>query len=1280
MRRAVALLSLTVGLIQAGCSGGPGAERARPTPQPARVPTVSGPLAADLKDGEARAVRLSNGAEIWLQNRAGKTFFLAEGALTEEAYTRLSAFYAPLGEKRRAELLKQELGEIVGDIEKLGAVSRDARPEVGYFTFLLPYENADLFAALKGMALRNPVVMSPVVYDRDSLAKVRDLTPAREGLEAVKGGPRAGSEAFSGLAKMGAPEFVRIAEAAIGSGAKVDGSSVRIGITDTGITYNHPTFTGADGQSRIVYMRDFTREGRVYFSLDPTAKLQVTKPEGAAVGELSVAAKLILTPRNPSLPAGDDLKEVSGLRIKVSPELEAQLVAGADARLGALLEDSLNAEDEAVDLNANGKKNDLLPIILVLGDTPANDTLYFDAVGAGDFTIAPPLKDWNTSGLMQPLFAEKIGFDVRNDELPSMVEGKIAVRSASIVGYDPGNHGSHVAGIAAGRKTIANDADDTLARGVAPNSKILMNRVCANNGGCAALDALIDVVLEGKADVVNMSLGGLNPFNDGYGVQETIINRLTAVKSALFSISAGNEGPSRQTVGSPSVARLSMSVGAAASTAMIQRQYQWPASGERIVNPEDDREMMLFFSSRGPTAAGGFKPNLAAPGTELSSVQLNAAKGARAGLDVYWGTSMAAPAATGAYALLLDGVRKYNLAHPDQKLAEDALTLRQVLIDSARAFDVRRFDPSTGEKLQGQYTWLDEGKGMLNLPAAWAKLVALRDQAEVPAAVQLEGQPVKLDYEVVVSQKNPTGASYDGTRPGDADNAIFGTGIYLDYYADDTLRGVSIRRKLPEGLAASAAAGELTRQLVTSQDEFVFKTIYYGSDVEWLKVGTLESLPCWESDTEHLTLLGMGAQIASNADGTAVLSPNKEGTLNVCVNREAISKQLAPGDHGALIEAYRTAGGKVESIPSFTVPVSVTVPHHILKNQLSYDIKSVAKSFSVSRNYVRVPKGTTVVRVRLEVPSLKESGGVCAGVELMARIGGNTMSPLKSRAEARIANCDARGKELPESRRRLDVTVPNPVPGIWDLHVFGSYQYAASPYSMKVDYVVSTLSKELVEGGLEVLSGELGVAIRESSVPVTVSAAKSKFVLSGLKGEVKSKVAQGESVIVAGPLGKVRAYPEGTQRVTITTGGSTGNDIDLVVLSCASTATEDDLTSCKPLVASGGATDVESASFVPKTKYKYVVRVDGYEVKNNGDFVSGELLELPEELGALEVKEQGSGAFAVQFSLSGNAEGILKNPLFLSRQYLATPVLTLRSDEGLPLGIVNFKVQAPEVP
>ena len=57
----------------------------------------------------------------------------------------------------------------------------------------------------------------------------------------------------------------------------------------------------------------------------------------------------------------------------------------------------------------------------------------------------------------------------------------------------------------------------------------------ANNGGCNATEAFIDLSLNAGAEVINMSLGGLSPFNDGYGVQETMINRLTSLKNVLFA-------------------------------------------------------------------------------------------------------------------------------------------------------------------------------------------------------------------------------------------------------------------------------------------------------------------------------------------------------------------------------------------------------------------------------------------------------------------------------------------------------------------------------------------------------------------------------------------------------------------------------------------------------------------------------------------------------------------------------------------------------------------------
>ena len=293
----------------------------------------------------------------------------------------------------------------------------------------------------------------------------------------------------------------------------------------------------------------------------------------------------------------------------------------------------------------------------------------------------------------------------------------------------------------------------------------MVNRVCANNGGCDATEAIIDLAMNG-AEVVNMSLGGLTAMNDGYGVQETVINRLTSLKNTLFVISAGNSGPGHQTVGSPSTARFSLSVAATGSRKLLERQHQWPAHGKPRSAIGDDHDFLMFFSSRGPTAAGGFKPNISAPGTELSAIQLNASDGARSGLDTYWGTSMAAPTATGAVALLLDAGKRFNALHPDQVLPLDAMTLHKVISESAVPFDATTYETKTKVKTLGQYTWIDQGNGMINLPNAWAALKAARD-TKIPSPVYYEDNgkkvDVDLDYQVRVLRNSPDGQDYSGT-------------------------------------------------------------------------------------------------------------------------------------------------------------------------------------------------------------------------------------------------------------------------------------------------------------------------------------------------------------------------------------------------------------------------------------------------------------------------------------------------------------------------------------
>lgn len=1256
MNKFSALLLTTALALTSACS------RSSDVRQPAypAVPEVTGP-AIDPQNPPT-SVKLSNGAEIELQKFGGRVYFTVEGTFAEASFTRIMAAHATQPESERHAAIKAEMDGAIRTLRGLKVLSLSASEAVGYFTFMLPYRQ-DLMAPLKTVRLDHSFLFNPVAVDRESLKQIRAFTPASEGLALNSSSARGDLSAFSGLKRIGVTEFVRQAQTDIGGEAAVNGDQVRLGISDTGITYNHPTFASADGKSnRVRYMKDFTREGRVYFNAAAAFRATAVVDNDAAV---AVNADVILTPRLPNLPAGDQFTAVKDLKLLVSAELKKQLLDPASqARLGVLLEDSLQSDDEEIDLNANGKINDRFWMIQIPGATPEQDVVYFDASGTGDFRRATGLSDWNTSGKSMAVFAEKIGFAVSADKLPKADgAGEIDLRGVSIVGFDPGNHGTHVAGIAAGLKTIANDDPNTLARGVAPAASVLMNRVCANNGGCNATQAIIDLATVGKADVINMSLGGLGLFNDGFGVQETVVNRLTVRNNVLFVISAGNSGPGKQTVGSPSTARLSLSVGAAASVGMIQRQYQWPAAGA-LRAPEDDSDFMLFFSSRGPTAAGGFKPNLAAPGTELSSVRLNTAPGTRGGMDVYWGTSMAAPTATGAYALLLDAIRKYNTAHPDQTLATNALTLRRVLIESARPF--------------GQYTWIDQGTGMLDLPSAWKKLFVLRDEEPAPA-VQLASStpaaPVELEYSVLIPTKNPNGLAYDGSRPASqGGDPTFGTGLYIDAFASDTLRPVYIQRKLPESLAASEFAGDLTRQLLTTGDEFVLKTSISGSATSWLSVGGLDQLNCAGSETANLLVLGRGVDVAVNADGTGTINPFGASVLNVCLDRAKIAA-LPPGDHGALISAYRTAGGKVSSVASFQVPVYLQVPHQTLSGSNGYRVEGEVKSFDVSRNYVRIPAGTSLVQITLEVAPVKRDargnvaeGESCAGVELMGLQGSNTSPLFPSRLEARVANCDAKGRPVEgDSGRVIRFSQANPSAGTWDLHVFGQYRFARSKYVMRVDYVTASASVKEITGTPAALSGTIDWNVQEASFAVAPSAQKSRFELDSLYAETKAQVSKDATVIVVGPLGSLRQYPANTQAVTITTGGSPGNDIDLTVLECDATAKNLDDPSCTRAGASGGATDEESVRFVPAEGKAYAVRVDGYDVKDSGAFLSTERITLRDEAGAVTVTGTAPN-FRVGYAFSAVATSpLLNHERFKSGDYAVAGSLTLRTAEGVTL-------------
>ncbi len=196
--------------------------------------------------------------------------------------------------------------------------------------------------------------------------------------------------------------------------------------------------------------------------------------------------------------------------------------------------------------------------------------------------------------------------------------------------YDDQGHGTHVAGIAAGE----GEADATY-KGVAPEAGLVGIKVLDSEGSGSMSDiaAGVDWAVQNKdkygIEVINLSLGS-SASSDGTDTTSEAVNN--AVDEGLVAmVAAGNSGPETYTVGSPGAAEKAITVGAAADP------------GEGGFNLAD-------FSSRGYTADERIKPDIVAPGYNITAAEANTGNG----YVEYSGTSMATPFTAGTALLLLD--------------------------------------------------------------------------------------------------------------------------------------------------------------------------------------------------------------------------------------------------------------------------------------------------------------------------------------------------------------------------------------------------------------------------------------------------------------------------------------------------------------------------------------------------------------------------------------------------------------------------------------------------
>ncbi|MFL6139558.1 MAG: S8 family serine peptidase, partial [Frankiaceae bacterium] len=337
--------------------------------------------------------------------------------------------------------------------------------------------------------------------------------------------------------------------------------------------------------------------------------------------------------------------------------------------------------------NRDGNPAGSSGLFAVLWSTASN-SVWVDTDQDGSFADQAAMTDYavhhdmGTFGTDRPATAER-------DSVPFVVQtdGKDKYVNIGIVS---GGHGTHVAGIAAGKDFFGGTFD-----GAAPEAQIVSIRVCLFISGCtshALVEGMIFAVKQEHVDVVNLSVG-TQFLNDGGSPRAVVYDRLIKQYKAQLVVSAANEGPGVNTV---SLASDVIGVGAYVSKAT------WLADFGVETATADG---LLPSSARGPREDGALKPDVVAPGAALSATPAwqpgspaSGAYGLPPGYSVRSGTSMAAPEVTGGAALLISAAKQAGAQYaPDQ--------LRQAISSSAR------FLPAHGAN--------EQGNGLLQVGAAW---------------------------------------------------------------------------------------------------------------------------------------------------------------------------------------------------------------------------------------------------------------------------------------------------------------------------------------------------------------------------------------------------------------------------------------------------------------------------------------------------------------------------------------------------------------------------------
>ena len=586
--------------------------------------------------GTVKAVKAAKGDKLRGAERAKLAKAVADGTPTVTVMV-----VASRGEVARAK----------NEVRRLGGTIRYAADKLGYFSAVVPTGKVEETVALPSID----------ALDLDEVVPLPEVRPDQPGPKQppVTGGPgatTADDNPFMPTRETGSIVFKR-------QHPTWDGRGTTIGILDSGVDLAHPALQRTStGERKIVdtfTATDPVTEGSLVAGGDATWLPMATDATGPTV---------VYRSSTWTLPAGT-------FKIRTLDE------AGTDVAGGEILGD----------VNRNGTKTDRIGVLL----DPKTDEVIVDSDNDKDFTDEKRMRPYRERFDQGVLGADKAGTDVV-EAMPFTVDVRKGLSLAALgiagsydfvdIGIVSGAHGSHVAGI-----TAANDMFGGAMDGQAPGAKLVSARACAFGPGCTAAaltDGMAELAANRGVDVINMSIGGLPALNDGDNARAALYNRIINELGVQLVISAGNSGNALNTIGDPSVATDVMSVGASISKETWKANY-----GSDVAFSHG----MLTFSSGGPREDGGFKPNVSAPGSAISTTPTwqpggpvaEAGYALPAGYSMFNGTSMASPQAAGVLSLLL------SAAEQEGRKAVTPAALRSAVYSTAK------YDPTIPAFLQG---------------------------------------------------------------------------------------------------------------------------------------------------------------------------------------------------------------------------------------------------------------------------------------------------------------------------------------------------------------------------------------------------------------------------------------------------------------------------------------------------------------------------------------------------------------------------------------------------